>query len=363
LTTVTDNDHRYMQHALMLARRGLGQVHPNPAVGCVLVNDGIVVGRGWTQPSGRPHAETIALKQAGEKARGATAYVTLEPCAHEGHTGSCALALAEAGIERAVIALRDPDPRVDGKGLAILKAASIRIDDGVLLAEAEQLNMGFLYRVTKNRPMFTVKAATTNDGRMITRTDEPRWITGEQARDYGHMLRATHDAILVGINTVLKDDPMLNCRLEGLEKRSPIRIILDSAARLPLDSKLVQTANDYPVWLITNQANAATQKLEDKGVVCIFVENTHVIENVAKKLASQGLTRVLVEGGPTLISAFMKANVVDYFAWFRAKGSPPYTRALFQDSFLEKDFLYNAIYQHQSTRIFGDDVMETLVKY
>src|SRR5262245_54706539 len=227
-SAVTKTDQRsvdleHMGAALSLAARNLGQTWPNPAVGCVIVDaSGHVVGRGFTQRGGRPHAETEALKVAGGRARGGTAYVTLEPCAHHGKTPPCADALVAAGIARCVAAIEDPDPRVSGSGLATLRAAGISVDTGVLAERAKDLNIGFLTRIRAGRPFVALKLATSLDGRIATRSGESRWITGEAARAFGHLLRATHDAIAVGSGTVLTDDPELTCRLEGLEDRSPV---------------------------------------------------------------------------------------------------------------------------------------------
>ncbi|MGQ3031841.1 MAG: bifunctional diaminohydroxyphosphoribosylaminopyrimidine deaminase/5-amino-6-(5-phosphoribosylamino)uracil reductase RibD, partial [Ferrovibrionaceae bacterium] len=220
-----------MRHALGLAARGLGRTWPNPAVGCVLVRDEIVLARGNTQPGGRPHAEVVALSRAGSQAAGATAYVTLEPCAHHGKTPPCADALIAAGIGRCVVALQDPDPRVDGGGIRRLLAAGIPVTTGVCEAEAAALNAGFLMRVRQGRPLVTLKLATTLDGRIATHAGESRWITGATARARGHLMRADHDAIMVGIGTALTDDPDLTCRLAGLEDRSPVRIVLDGRLR------------------------------------------------------------------------------------------------------------------------------------
>jgi len=318
---MTDIDQRFMHHALMLARRGLGRVAPNPAVGCVLVKDDVIVGRGWTQPSGRPHAETVALKAAGTAARGATAYVTLEPCAHHGETGPCAEALVKAGVARVVIAAADPDPRVEGRGAQILRGANIEVTEAVRAAEALSLNRGFFYRITKARPMFTLKVASRPDGSMETREGAERWITGTEARDVGHMMRATHDAILIGINTALTDDPSLDCRLAGLEGRSPIRIVLDRQGQLPTSSKLAVTARDIPTWCITSAENDNLLELTKQGVRVLTVTDCHNMIEVAALLAQKGLTRVLVEGGATVHSAFMEADMADDLAWFRADGS------------------------------------------
>src|SRR5262245_12025323 len=245
----------HMRAALGLAARGLGRTWPNPAVGCVLVREGRVVGRGWTQPGGRPHAETEALGRAGDAARGATAYVSLEPCSHTGKTPPCADALIAAGIGRVVAAVEDPDPRVSGRGLARLRDAGIAVTTGVCAAEADELNAGFFMRVKLGRPLVSLKLATSLDGRIATHTGDSRWITGEAARRRAHLLRATHDAILVGTGTALADDPALTCRLPGLGERSPVRVVLDRQLRLPAATKLLATAREVLTWIVTTAAS------------------------------------------------------------------------------------------------------------
>lgn len=320
-----------MRSALALARRGLGRVAPNPAVGCVLVRpgpsgteqDGVVVGRGWTQPGGRPHAETEALARAGAAAAGATAYVSLEPCAHQGATGPCADALIAAGIGRAVVAIEDPDPRVSGAGLRRLAAAGVPVTTGVEAAAAAELNAGFLLRIREGRPLVTLKLATTLDGRIATRSGESRWITGEAARRRAHALRATHDAVLVGIGTALADDPMLTCRLPGMTDRSPVRIVLDGQLRLPRDWRLVATARGIPTWVVTREgARGRGAALRERGVEVIEApareDGSLDLVSVMRALAGRGLTRVLCEGGSRVAAGLLRAALVDRIAWFRA---------------------------------------------
>jgi diaminohydroxyphosphoribosylaminopyrimidine deaminase / 5-amino-6-(5-phosphoribosylamino)uracil reductase len=313
-----------MQAALGLARRGLGMVWPNPAVGCILVKDGRVVGRGWTAEGGRPHAETRALAQAGAAAKGATAYVTLEPCCHHGQTGPCADALVAAGVSRVVVAVDDPDPRVSGRGVERLRQAGLTVDTGVLAEAAAELNAGFFQRISEGRPLVTVKLATSLDGRIATRRGESQWITGAAARAAGHRLRAEADAILVGSGTVIADNPELTCRLPGLAERSPLRIVVDGHLRLPLTSRLVATAVNPPTWVITREGNDPdrVQAFVDCGVEVIEVPlaaDGKIDLTVAfRELGRRGLTRVLVEGGAHVIAALLRAGQVDRLAWFRA---------------------------------------------
>jgi diaminohydroxyphosphoribosylaminopyrimidine deaminase/5-amino-6-(5-phosphoribosylamino)uracil reductase len=315
-----------MDAALSLARRGLGRVWPNPAVGCVLVaRDGRgsrVVGRGWTQPGGRPHAETEALARAGELARGATAYVTLEPCSHHGKTPPCAEALIAAGIQRAVIAIEDPDPRVSGRGLAVLRAAGIDATVGAGAAEAREINAGFLSRITKGRPMVALKLATTLDGRIALANGASRWITGPEARRRAHLLRTSHDAILVGTGTVAADDPQLTCRLAGLEDRSPVRVVLDRSLGLSSDARVFDGA--APTWLIhgpgvdASRADALRQKSIELQEIAMGLDGKLDLAALFARLGERGLTRVLVESGGKLAAAMLQAGLVDRLYWFRA---------------------------------------------
>jgi len=244
-----EEDRRFMRLALALGERGLGRSWPNPAVGCVIVKDGRILGRGWTRPGGRPHAETVALAQAGAAARGATAYVTLEPCAHHGRTPPCAAALAAAGLARVVTALADPDPRVDGGGHAMLRAAGIVVETGLMAESAATHHRGFLARVTAGRPMLTLKLATSLDGRIATATGESRWITGPASRRMVHALRARHDAVMVGSATARADDPSLTVRGLGIAHQ-PVRIVADSRLSTPPGGALGRTAREVPVWML-----------------------------------------------------------------------------------------------------------------
>jgi diaminohydroxyphosphoribosylaminopyrimidine deaminase/5-amino-6-(5-phosphoribosylamino)uracil reductase len=328
VTTATEPtdaaDARHVAAALGLARRGLGRVWPNPSVGCIVVRDRRVVGRGWTQPGGRPHAETEALRRAGAAARGATAYVSLEPCAHEGRTPPCADALVAARIARAVVAVEDPDERVSGAGLARLRDAGIDVTCGVLRDRAAALNAGFFLRVGEGRPLIVLKTATTLDGRIATGRGESKWITGEDSRARAHALRASHDAVMVGIGTALADDPRLDCRLPGLADRSPVRVVVDGGLRLPLTSRLVKTARERPTWVLV-LAGADGERCaahRDAGVELIEVapdgDGGLDLDAAVRALGARGLTRVLVEGGARLATGLLRRRLVDRLIWFRA---------------------------------------------
>ncbi|SNS77899.1 MULTISPECIES: bifunctional diaminohydroxyphosphoribosylaminopyrimidine deaminase/5-amino-6-(5-phosphoribosylamino)uracil reductase RibD [unclassified Azospirillum] len=318
-------DHAHMASALALAETGLGRVWPNPSVGCLIVKDGQVLGQAVTAPGGRPHGETQALAQAGDAARGATAYVSLEPCNHHGKTPPCSEALIAAGVARVVVACEDPDPRVCGGGIRRLREAGIQVDAGLMAAEAEALNEGFINRIRYAKPMVSLKMATSLDGRIATRSGHSQWITGAPAREQGHRLRANHDAIMVGIGTALADDPELTCRLPGLEDRSPVRVVLDTRLRLPLTAKLVQQATRVSTWIVTlrHGAEAArTQAFIDCGVQLIEIEpetpGEIAIGTALRALAARGVTRVLAEGGSRLAASLLRAGEVDRLEWFRA---------------------------------------------
>ena len=314
-------DLQHMRHALALAGRALGLVAPNPAVGCVIVSaQGLIAGRGWTGRGGRPHAETIALEQAGEAARGATAYVTLEPCAHHGQTPPCANALAEAGISRVVAAVEDPDPRVRGKGFVILREAGVEVVTDVCAKQAAELNAGFFKRVRQGRPLVTLKIAQSIDGKTATATGESKWITGEAARAYGHLLRARFDAILIGIGTALADDPQLTCRLPGLEDRSPLRVVLDTRLQLNDWSKLAQSASETPTLVFTTADGGGPLAACGVEVVKIArdARGRPDLEAVLADLGKRGITRLLVEGGATVHAAFLDRGLADRLEIFRS---------------------------------------------
>ncbi|MGB3280545.1 MAG: bifunctional diaminohydroxyphosphoribosylaminopyrimidine deaminase/5-amino-6-(5-phosphoribosylamino)uracil reductase RibD, partial [Pseudorhodobacter sp.] len=308
-----------MRHALQLAARGHGHVWPNPAVGCVLVKDGRIIGRGWTQPGGRPHAEARALEQAGRAAQGATAYVTLEPCAHHGKTPPCAEALIAAGVARVVTALTDPDDRVAGKGHAMLRAAGIAVTEGLCADDARILNHGFLKRVTQGLPMVTLKLATTIDGRIATSTGESRWITGPGARRAVHLMRMTHDAVMVGSGTVLADDPDLTVRDMGAA-RQPLRIVVDSGLRCSAKTRLGQTAQANPVWILhAPGADGCDWAKAGARLIEVPEMRGHLdLRAGLGALAAAGVTRVFCEGGAGLAAALIRGGLVDDLITFTA---------------------------------------------
>ena len=290
------SDEAYMRQALKLGRFGLGNTAPNPAVGCVLVSaEGHVVGTGITGQGGRPHAEAVALAEAGDKAHGATAYVTLEPCAHQGKTPPCAQALIDAQVARVVYAIDDPDPRVDGRGAELLRDAGIKVESGVLADEAKQDQLGFLLTKTDKRPMVTLKLAVSANGFMRTPAGEDKWITGPLSRETGHGLRAGHDAIITGSGTLRDDDPSLDCRLSGLEAASPVPVVMGKSD-LPSDSKLAARAKKE--GLVHYATETPVEALED--------------------LAARGMTRAMLECGPTLAASFLRDDLVDELALFTA---------------------------------------------
>jgi diaminohydroxyphosphoribosylaminopyrimidine deaminase / 5-amino-6-(5-phosphoribosylamino)uracil reductase len=309
-------DTRFMAAAIRLATTNLGLTGTNPSVATLLVNDGVIVGRGVTALGGRPHAETQAIAEAGDLARGSTAYVTLEPCAHHGRTPPCAEALVSAGVARVVIAASDPDPRVSGKGVAMLREAGIEVVESVLASEAYDGLSGYLTRSLRKRPEVTLKLAISADG-MIGKADDGQVaITGEISRRMVHIMRAQSDAILIGSGTAIADDPALTCRLPGLTKRSPIRIVLDSKLALPIDSKLCQTAQDTPVWLATLSTSdeAKREELEARGcriLSCDEHDGRIAMPELLDDLGAQGIASVLLEGGSHAAAALLEDGLID----------------------------------------------------
>ena len=320
------DDARFMALALALGRRGLGRTWPNPAVGAVIVKDGVIVGRGWTQAGGRPHAEVEALRRAGATARGAVLYVTLEPCSHHGKSPPCADAVIAAGVARVVSALEDPNPEVAGQGHARLRAAGIAVDVGIGAEAARHDHLGHILRMREGRPRVLLKLAISADGKAGAEGEavgRPVAITGPVVHDRVHLLRAQNDAIMIGVGTALADDPLLTCRLPGMAKDSPVRVVLDSALRLPLSSQLVRTARVTPVWAVAGESapGAAEQASREAGVEVLRVAASSgglELAAVLKLLAARGVTRLMVEGGPTLAAALLRADLVDEAVLFHS---------------------------------------------
>ncbi len=321
-------DETFMGIALAMARRGLGRTWPNPAVGAVLVapgDPGEVIARGWTMPGGRPHAETVAIERAGGRARGATLYVTLEPCAHTGRTPPCTEAIIAAGVARVVCGMRDPDPRVSGRGLEALRAAGIEVQTGVLEERAQRVSLGHVLRVTAGRPLVTLKLAVGADGLVPRGDGGPTWITAETARAHGHLLRARHDAIAVGRGTVEADDPTLTCRLPGMEERSPVRVVLDSRARVSPTSKLLESAGTIPLWLFCAEdaPQSARARIGAAGgrIFAVGRDANGMLNltSVLETLGDHGITRLLIEGGPHLAASFLEAGFIDEAMIFQGK--------------------------------------------
>lgn len=316
-------DPSHMRAALALARRGLGVTWPNPSVGCIIVKDGQVVGRGRTADGGRPHAEMAALAMAGEAAQGADAYVTLEPCSHTGQTPPCTAALIAARVARVIVAGHDPDPRVNGAGLAQLRQAGVTVITGVLAVEADALQAGFLCRVHHGRPLVTLKLASTLDGKIATRSGESQWITGAPARQAAHVLRGQSDAVMVGVHTALADNPELTCRIPGYRTVPTVRIVVDSHLRTSLTSRLVATAATDPTWVLHRGGVTPERRDAFTGAGVRLFEVAGGERGVDLRagfaaLGAAGLTRVLVEGGAQLAAGLLRDGLVDRIAWFHA---------------------------------------------
>jgi diaminohydroxyphosphoribosylaminopyrimidine deaminase/5-amino-6-(5-phosphoribosylamino)uracil reductase len=358
-------DQRFMDLALTLGRRELGRTWPNPAVGAVVVNDGVIVGRGWTAPGGRPHAEPVALARAGEAARGGTLYVTLEPCSHVGKSPPCTDAVIAAGIKRVVSAIEDPNPEVAGQGHAKLRAAGIAVDIGIGATEAARDHAGHFRRVRDHRPHVILKLAISADDKIADAGHKRVAISGEVAKARTHLLRAQSDAILVGIGTVLADDPLLTCRLPGMAARSPVRVVLDPALRIPGNGRLVHSAREVPLWVMTSklaEAPAATM-LGAAGAEVIRIASTHTslpgldLSAVLHALAERGITRLLVEGGARIASSFVAGGLVDEFWLVRG------ARAIGSDGVAALDHLpLTSITQSPGFRVrasenLGEDVL------
>jgi diaminohydroxyphosphoribosylaminopyrimidine deaminase / 5-amino-6-(5-phosphoribosylamino)uracil reductase len=317
-------DERHMAHALRVGRRALGRTAENPPVGCLIVKNGQIVGIGATAPGGRPHAETEALAMAGAAAQGATAYVTLEPCGHHGRTPPCTDALIAAGITRVLLAIQDPDPRVDGKGIAALRQAGIAVETGLLADEAARDLAGFIMRVRARRPHVTLKLAVSSDGMIAEKSGTRTAITGPRSLERVHLLRARSDSVLVGVSTVLADDPALTCRLPGMEDRSPDRVVTDSRLSMPLSSNLVRSAGVTPVRIYTvnshdpEQARALAERGVEVTAVSATPEGKVDLHATLRQEAARGCCRMLAEGGAQMAAALLDEDLVDEVMLFSA---------------------------------------------
>ena len=318
MTTQNTIDKKWMSVALSLAKRTKGATWPNPNVGCVIVKDGKLIGRGWTAPTGRPHAETQALKSAGAASANSTAYVTLEPCAHTGKTKPCTSSLIRANVARVVIATRDPDPRVSGQGLKLLKNAGISITEGILKDEACYEHFGFFNRILNGKPKITLKLATSLDGKIATKNNESKWITGERSRKLTHLYRMQSDAVMIGSRTAIMDDPSLNVR-HITTKQQPAKIIIDTTLKTPLTSKIFQSANEFKTIICCGHN-------VDQSLVSIWInQGSKIIKcktnidgkidliDAMKHLGTIGINNIFCEGGASLATSLLKADLIDEF--------------------------------------------------
>ncbi len=350
-------DEIFMRRALTLARVRKGLTHPNPTVGCVIVRDGKIVGEGFHQKAGEPHAEVVALKKAGKRAEGSTVYVTLEPCSHYGRTPPCALALIKAKVKRVVVATTDPNPLVSGKGIEMLREAGIEVTLGVLKEEAEKLNEDFFHYITKGVPFVVLKVAQTLDGFIADSRGFSKWITSEESRRYVHLLRCQSDAVLVGVNTVLKDDPLLTVR-EVYCERQPLRVVLDTRLRIPPNARITDTSA-APTLVFTAADNAEKIKaLEKKGVEVIRIpaEGGRIpLRKVLKVLAKREVVQLLVEGGASVFSSFVRENLASKLVVFTAPKVLGSGRKTFGDLSLslKEPFGLNL----KNLKTFGSDVV------
>lgn len=364
---MSGSDEFFMRGAFALAQRALGQTWPNPAVGAVVVQPGDsseVISRGWTMPGGRPHAEHIALEKAGSRAKGATLFVTLEPCAHHGKTPPCADTIIAAGIKRVVCSVKDPDPRVAGAGFAKLRDAGIEVVESVLAEEGARIAQGHILRTVQARPIVQLKLAVGSDGLIPKGEGKPIWVTGEEARAHGHLLRARADAILVGRGTVEADNPSLTCRLPGLEDRSPVRVVLDSNLKLCGATYQVLDTKAVPTWLVcvenADQAKADSLKEAGLEVVRALPGKMGGLDplSILNKLAERGITRLLIEGGPRVAGSFWRAGLVDEIYLYRgSKTAGAYGLKALSQAGLE-DIPDSPEFAITGTRTFGADTLE-----
>ncbi len=313
---VSNPDNHYMNAAISMARRGIGRTAENPSVGCVIVKDDVVIARSHTSDGGRPHAETLALSQVGDKAQGATLYVTLEPCTHHGQTPPCVEAIINAGIERVVIGTQDVDPRVSGTAQNILENAGICVTQNICKDECDEVINGFRMRMTQNRPFITLKMACSLDGKTALSNGKSKWITGDLARRHVHKIRSQHDAILVGVGTAMSDDPMLTTRIDGVSHKAA-RVVLDSDMRLDPRSNLVASAKDIPLLMFYTKESKGFDALKQAGVIMHPVKK-HDLREVLNLIAGHGISRLLVEGGRGIHTSFLRDSLCDELLLYRA---------------------------------------------
>ncbi len=361
---MTAPDIRYlekmMKRAIVLARRGVGNTTPNPPVGCVIVRDGEIVGSGWHRKAGTPHAEVHALREAGEQARGADLFVTLEPCSHFGRTPPCADAVIAAGVGRVYAGTVDPNPRVAGMGIQKLRAAGITVRSGILESECRRLIGPFIRQMAAGLPLVTVKSALTLDGCTATATGDSKWITGEQARRHVHLLRAQHDALMVGVETVLADDPQLTCRLPR-GARDPLRVVVDSRLRTPLDAQIFRVRSTATTLVATCEQDEERltpyRELGAELMVCREADGRVDLADLLAKLGARGIQSLLVESGGVLAGALLRQELIDRLVLFYgAKLVGGVGRSPFAGSGVEK--MSQAIpLQEMQFRRFGDDLM------
>ena len=354
-------DRHFMKNALNISLRGIGNTWPNPSVGVVVVKNDQIISRGWTQPGGKPHAEIVALKK--KIFFGATLYATLEPCSHHGKTPPCVDQIIKSKINRVVIGLKDPNPKINGKGIRKLKKKKIKVTIGVLQKEIKKIHFGFFYKIKKNKPFIASKIAISKNGKMINPKKE--WITSEVTRKYGNFLRSKYDAIITGINTVLKDNPLLNCRHYGMENLSPVRFILDSNLRIKENLKIVKTAKDIRTYVFTNKNNKEKiMKLKKLGLkIKILSENLEKID--LKKamfvIAKMGFNNVLLESGPNLNSAFLKKNLINKIYYFQSNNIIKSNEITLMES-LKKKRIENLNFKHLSSKNINGDILKIYEK-
>ncbi|MGV8073420.1 MAG: bifunctional diaminohydroxyphosphoribosylaminopyrimidine deaminase/5-amino-6-(5-phosphoribosylamino)uracil reductase RibD [Syntrophobacteraceae bacterium] len=357
-------DRRYMKEALRLAVKGRGRTSPNPMVGAVVVQGDTIVGKGYHEYVGGPHGEVNALRDASEKTADATLYVTLEPCNHQGRTPPCTFAILDSGVSRVVIGMSDPNPHVKGKGADYLRKHGISVDEGILEKESRIINQAYIKYVTTGIPFVTLKTAATLDGRIATRTGDARWISNERSRAFVHRMRAASDGILVGINTVLEDDPMLTARIpKSRAIRQPIRIVLDSRLKIPPESRLVRSARDVPLWVACSEKASRNKEAELKEagihVLRLPQKGDRIdLHSLLSELGKRGLTSLLVEGGARVMGAFLESRLADEVLFFYAPkilgdpGGVPMVSGGPRDLISESMSVYNV-----TIKRFGEDVM------